>query len=246
MFFRSRLALSLLFVVVAVVCARLGLWQVSRLRERRAANAVAAQARAAPPIDLDRIDQEPSLAGRRARVRGRYDHAHDIVVWGREFQGVPGVELVSPLVLEGDSTAVLIDRGFIPSPDAVTIVADSFREPGRRAVEGLAVPIASGRGMPLTREGRTTWARLDYAALRALLPYRVSSFSILQSPDSAERGFPRRQPAPTLDDGPHLSYAIQWFAFTVIALVFAGVMARPQSGAAAPPTRRAAARRAAR
>jgi surfeit locus 1 family protein len=226
---RSRLTLSLLFVVVAVICARLGLWQVSRLRERRAANAVAAEARAAPPTELKGIDNDPSLAGRRVRVRGRYDHTHDIVVRGREFQGVPGVELVSPLLLEGDSTAVLIDRGFVPTPDAVTIEADSFREPGRREVEGLTVPITTGRGMPLTRAGRTTWARLDFPALQALLPYRISSFSVLQSPDSA-KGFPRRQPPPSLDDGPHLSYAIQWFAFAVIALVFAGIMARPESG----------------
>jgi cytochrome oxidase assembly protein ShyY1 len=35
---------------------------------------------------------------------------------------------------------------------------------------------------------------------------------------------------PPLDDGPHLSYAIQWFAFTLIALVFAGIMLRNVSG----------------
>jgi cytochrome oxidase assembly protein ShyY1 len=32
-----------------------------------------------------------------------------------------------------------------------------------------------------------------------------------------------------LDDGPHLNYAIQWFAFSIIALVFAGVMLRMRS-----------------
>jgi cytochrome oxidase assembly protein ShyY1 len=29
-----------------------------------------------------------------------------------------------------------------------------------------------------------------------------------------------------LDDGPHLAYAIQWFAFAILALVFAGIMSR--------------------
>jgi cytochrome oxidase assembly protein ShyY1 len=30
--------------------------------------------------------------------------------------------------------------------------------------------------------------------------------------------FPRRVELPPLDDGPHLSYAIQWFAFATIAV----------------------------
>jgi surfeit locus 1 family protein len=33
---------------------------------------------------------------------------------------------------------------------------------------------------------------------------------------------PRRLPPPSLDEGPHLNYAIQWFAFATIALVGAG------------------------
>jgi cytochrome oxidase assembly protein ShyY1 len=31
--------------------------------------------------------------------------------------------------------------------------------------------------------------------------------------------------APALDDGPHLSYALQWFAFALIGVVGAGVVA---------------------
>ena len=211
--------------MIALVCARLGFWQVSRLRERRAANALAAQARAAPPVEL-RVDHlDSALAGRPVRARGRYDHAHDIVVRGREYGGVPGVEIVTPLVLDDQKTAVLVDRGFVPAPDAVTVVPDSFRERGRKEVQGYLVPVTNGRGMPLEHSGRTTWARLDLAALRAQLPYAVYPFSILQVPDSSLPRFPRRQDPPTLDDGPHLNYAIQWFSFSIIALVFAGIMA---------------------
>jgi cytochrome oxidase assembly protein ShyY1 len=37
-------------------------------------------------------------------------------------------------------------------------------------------------------------------------------------------GFPRRVDPPGLDEGMHLSYAIQWFAFALIALVVGGVV----------------------
>jgi surfeit locus 1 family protein len=216
--------------VVAAICARLGIWQVSRLRERRAANAAALRARAEPPLELT-LDQRPdsTMLGRRVTAEGRYDHSHDVVVRGREYDGVPGVEIVSPLVMADGKTAVLVDRGFVPAPDAVSAVPDSFREPGTRTVEGFLLSIQNGRGAPIQHGGQTTWGRLDLTALRAALPYRVFPYSIQQLPDSTLPRFPRRRPLPPLDDGPHLNYAIQWFSFAVIALVFAGIMVRPQS-----------------
>jgi cytochrome oxidase assembly protein ShyY1 len=45
-----------------------------------------------------------------------------------------------------------------------------------------------------------------------------------------------------LDDGPHLSYAIQWFSFSIIALVFAGIMARHTPPATTPAADHPAAR----
>jgi surfeit locus 1 family protein len=93
-------------------------------------------------------------------------------------------------------------------------------------VLGIALPLDSGRGAPLERNGKTTWSRLDRAALRNRLPYPIHSFYIQQLPDSALPRFPRRLDPPALDDGPHLYYAIQWFAFAAIAVVFAIVMLR--------------------
>jgi surfeit locus 1 family protein len=226
---RSRLVLVAGFILVALVCVRLGMWQVHRLQERRAANAGALAARSAPVVVLDGRGRDSGLVNRRIRVRGRFDHAHDIVIRGREYRGIPGVEIVSPLVPEGGGTAVLVNRGFVPAPDAVTTEPDSLREPGTASVEGIALPIDSGRGVPLHRRERTTWARLDRSALRDSLPYPIYPVYVRQLPDSGLPSYPQRLEPPPLDDGPHLSYAIQWFAFAGIALVFAGVMAR-QSG----------------
>jgi surfeit locus 1 family protein len=167
------------------------------------------------------------MLGRRVTAEGRYDHLHDVVLRGREYDGVPGVEIVSPLMVGNGKTAVLVDRGFVPAPDAIRVAADSFREPGTRTVQGFLLPVPSGSGAPIVHEGRTTWGRLDLPALRATLPYQVYPYFIQQLPDSMLPRYPRRRPPSPLDDGPHLSYAIQWFSFAVIALVFAGIMARP-------------------
>jgi surfeit locus 1 family protein len=224
---RSRLLLLGCFVAVALVCARLGLWQVHRLRERRAVNAEALAARSKPPVMIEEgAAAGAGLVDRRVVASGRYDDDHPFILRGRVYQGVPGVEIVSPLLLHDGRSAVLVNRGFVPTPDAFTVEPDSLREPGTVRVEGIALPMHSGGGAPLQRGKETAWAQLDLEALRARLPYPISPIYIRQLPDSTLPRFPRRLEPLSLDDGPHLSYAIQWFSFSVMALVFGVVLAR--------------------
>ena len=227
---RARLVLVVCFTVVALIFARLGLWQVDRLRERRAANMAALAARSAPRVRLDTATPiTTALDGREVSAIGHYDHEHDVVLRGRVYGGSPGVEVVTPLVLEGGRTAVLVNRGFLPAPDAVTAQTDSVREFGRVRVNGTALALPSGGGAPLERGGHTTWARLDREALSARMPYRIAAVYIRQSPDTALPPFPRRLEPLPIDDGPHLSYAIQWFAFAAMVMVFGGVILKTKS-----------------
>jgi surfeit locus 1 family protein len=222
---RARLFLIAFFAIAALVCARLGVWQVNRLRERRAVNLVALRARAAPPIQLSgEMTGDSSLIERRVTAVGRYDHAHDLVLRGKAYQGTPGVEIVTPLLFPGGRTAVLVNRGFLPTPDALTVETDAFREPGELRVDGIALGVPSGNGAPLAKGSRTTWGRLDLEALGTRLPYPIAPVYIRQLPDTALPRFPRRLAAPAIDDGPHLSYVVQWFAFAIMAVVFGVVV----------------------
>ena len=81
-----------------------------------------------------------------------------------------------------------------------------YREPDTATVTGIALIPPRGRGD---------------VAVAGFLPFVVQ----LESPDPT-RGLPRRWPSPTFDDGPHLSYAIQWFSFALIALVGTAVLIR--------------------
>ncbi|HEY7611866.1 MAG TPA: SURF1 family protein [Gemmatimonadales bacterium] len=224
---RRRLTL-LALLLVAAVFVRLGFWQLSRLQERRAANRIATAARAEPRRELgtgaDWTADE--LNERWVEATGRFDHGHEIVIRGQAFQGSPGVWVVTPLRLATGDSAVLVLRGFVPAADAVRADVDSLREPGLVRVRGLATPIPSGGGRPLDHAGRTTWARLDLAALRGRLPYPVLPVLVRQTPDSALPRSPHRLAPPELSEGPHLSYAIQWFAFAVMTVAFGVLVVR--------------------
>ncbi len=161
-----------LLLVTAAGFAWLGLWQLSRLRERREANLHIAAARAAPPATMPPVPADADgLAERRIVARGRYDHAHEIVIRGDVFQGVPGVRIVTPLLLGDGGPAVLVDRGFLPAPDAVTVDTRGSEEPGERTVRGVGLPVPAGPGEPIEHDGRSDMAaaRPERAARAAAL-----------------------------------------------------------------------------
>ena len=199
-------------LAVAIACVRLGLWQLDRLGQRRARNAVVAARLALPPVEAGGRVTADSARQRRIVARGVYDFAHERVWPGRSFDGTPGVALVTPLRL-ADGSAVLVDRGWVPAPDAYHVDQAVYREPDTATVEGLGVIPPRGRG------------DVDLGRLRDSLPYRVLPFVIQQTGASPSRlgagggGLPRRWPRPVLDDGPHLSYALQWFSFALIIVV---------------------------
>ena len=204
---RGDLAAGVVVLSLAAVCVRLGFWQLHRLGERRARNAAIAAARALPPVELPVGHLMPdALRDRRVVARGAYDYIHERVWAGRTYEGVPGVALMTPLRLANGS-AVFVDRGWVPSPDGMHIDHARFHEGDSAAVRGLALPLPRGRG------------DVDPARLRDSLPYAVLPI-VVQLDETAGRvpGLARWR-TPALDNGPHLSYAIQWFSFAVIAVV---------------------------
>jgi surfeit locus 1 family protein len=222
---RARVVFFIFCLVAAAVCVRLGLWQRSRLQERRAHNAEVAARREAPVVDLN--GPHGPLADRRVRARGSYDPGGEMLLRNQVVNEVPGVLVATPLRLTGQDTAVMVIRGFVPAPDGVSVPwLDSLREGGEQEVEGIALALEAGpdSGRPVERDGLTSWSRLDRAALARRQPYPLLDVAILQTPSPALPRSPRRQPPRALDEGPHLSYMLQWFAFATIALVMGSIV----------------------
>ncbi len=224
----GRILLSLAVLALAGVFVRLGFWQLDRREQRAARNDAWRSALAAPPLALDSagaaaVSADPAAyVNRRVTVRGVYDPAGQVVLRGRVNGGRPGVHVVTPLVLDGGA-AVLVNRGWAPSPDGATVDPRPLAEPGPRVVSGVlqTVPRTGDAGQPVpARDGRpATWRRLDLDAARARSPRPLLPLYVQQLPAAGEAAPLARVDVPELSAGPHLSYAVQWFSFAAIAVV---------------------------
>lgn len=226
-----------MIALVSAVCLRLGFWQLERLRERRDDNRLAEAARALPEVAMSG-SADSALAHRRVRATGAYDRDGEVILRGQSHRERPGVVVVTPLRLPGANAAVLVARGFVPSADAVTVSSVPPADSAEVTIRGIALPLGEREddGGVLERPGQgTTWKGLDRSAIEARLGYPVAGVYIMQAPDSAAPSSPRRMEPPALDDGPHLSYAIQWFAFAIIALVGAAALLGRRGSAARRP-----------
>jgi surfeit locus 1 family protein len=205
--------------VVALVCVRLGFWQIERLQQRRARNEATFQRMREAPVQLNALRTDSTgLIFRRVTVTGHFDDARTIIIAGRSLRGVPGVHVLTPMRIGG--SAVLVNRGWMPSADAARIEVDSIRESSADSLDALVTPFPEDFGKPSTLAGfQRVWYQMDGAQLRKQFPYPVLPVVVQILPHAGQPLYPIRLRPPEMDEGPHLGYAIQWFSFAFIALV---------------------------
>lgn len=223
--FRGRwLVGHLVVAVLAGLFILAGFWQLDRLQQVRQQNALIRERRELPVVEIQRVvTASASSPGaslqRRVIVSGRYDGAAQAVEFRAE-NGQTGIEVLTPLVLT-DGTAVVVDRGWLPtdSPDAVPPEAAPIQD--QVTVTGYALPSDSSGSGATGPSGRLELTSVDLELIQGRVDYDLFPvFVRLQDQTPPRRGeFPRPLPPPALDNGPHLSYAIQWFTFTAIGLI---------------------------
>lgn len=215
-----------LAVGAAAGCIRLGFWQLSRLHQRRARNALVISRLDSTEIDVSALPHDTSTSRfRRARVRGVPDYDHELIYAARSHAGSPGVNFLTPVRIPGTDTAVLVNRGWVYAPDGATVNNAKWRE-ADSTFSGYIEEIPSAKGAAFASRPNVI-SRLGYDAVSHALPYPVAPFYLVVLGDSVMRPDRiARLTVPPLDEGPHLSYAIQWFAFAGVALVGAAIVVR--------------------
>jgi cytochrome oxidase assembly protein ShyY1 len=236
-----------LAVVAVVAFVLLGLWQLDRLEERRAYNALVERRTAAEAVPLAEVLSTPAEAAhRRVEVTGAYEPAGEVLLSVRSLDGRAGHHVLTPLrTLDG--TLVVVDRGWVPLEWDDPPVERARPPDGIVDVTGLAQP-----GTPARRSGRfdggegplqfVTEVDLELVSRsigEAVAPLYVQA----QAPGRPRGEYPAVVPPPELGEGNHLSYAVQWFLFaTVVGVGYPLLLRRaardergPRHGSARPP-----------
>jgi surfeit locus 1 family protein len=224
--------LSHLFVLALVVLMiNLGFWQLRRLDDRKAFNDEVRANASADVVTLpdlaggdgtaeDRVDE---LEWRRVSVEGRYRAGADVLVANRALDGQPGYWLVTPLEPDDGSAPVAVVRGFVTRTLVAEGGVDEALAPDDPvAIEGYVQRSRSGGRMATGagEAGLPEISRVDLGRLEAQWGTELTPFWLqLSQPRPAPGEVLTVVPLPALDDGPHLSYAVQWFIFSTIALI---------------------------
>jgi surfeit locus 1 family protein len=213
--------MTVLTLVAVVAFVSLGRWQWSKgnLREAQAeefargtGQAVSLGSRAL--ADVERFQ--------RVSVGGRFDTAHQFLLDNRTYEGRAGYEVLTPLD-RGDGRSILVDRGWVPFTGYRDKLPDvSFATPAHVEVMGRvdelpSAGLESGRSPP---DAKAPWPKVTTyphaAELSAALGRAVEPRIVLLDA-RAPNGYVRDWQPPGMPAIRHWSYAVQWWAFAVLA-----------------------------
>lgn len=223
------LVFTVLVVLMTIVFLVLGVWQLQRRSQRLAANALITARLNQAPLNVSGEVLDPDTVDlRRATVKGTFDYDQEIVLRNRTWNELPGVHVLVPLRIAGSDEAILVDRGWIPYDAAAPADRAKFHNSaGEVEVYGVLrqsqtrkSSLSPADPLPSPDQRVDNWHRVDLPKIRQQLPYPLLDVYMEEDvrPGETARVFPKQQPDISLDEGPHLGYAIQWFAFALIAV----------------------------
>lgn len=203
----------------------LGYWQLGRAQEKQA-RFDAFMSGSEDIVDATGLGFDELARYQRVRLRGRYDATRQILIDNMpSAAGRPGYRVLTPLERADGRGWVLVDRGWVPLGSTRDDLPNVAVGAGERELTGTldGLPIPGVRVGPAASPGTTNWPRVllfpTEADVESALGVEVESRIILLDagvPDGFERKW-----RPALGFGPerHLGYAVQWFAFALVAIV---------------------------
>lgn len=224
----------LLVCFFAAACVGLGKWQMNRLDEARTDNQHVEANYDATPISyaaargyFEHLPEESMWTP--VKLEGTYLPQDTLVVRNRPLGGAPGYEVLVPFrTVSGDT--VIVDRGWLPIGNDSSGRPDTVPAPPAGRVE-VVVRLKVGepgvaRSAP---EGQIASVELPKYAQQLDYPIATGAYGILASENPAPAVVPASLERPSVDEGNHLSYSLQWFAFGVLAFFGLGYAARQQA-----------------
>jgi surfeit locus 1 family protein len=210
----------------------LGTWQLQRLHWKEGLIAERQAGLHAAAVALP-----SSLAAARAlefhpvRAEGTFLNAHEFDLNAQSLEGEQGFHIVTPLML-ADGTALLVDRGFVPTDRRVPASREAGELQGKITVTGLLrLPEGKGWFTPDNDPALNSWFTIDIPAMaKAAGLAHVQPFYIDADATPVPGGWPKGGQTITALPNHHLQYAITWYSLAVALVVIYIRFARRRLG----------------
>ncbi|MDF1595642.1 MAG: SURF1 family protein [Acidimicrobiia bacterium] len=223
-FLRRPSWLMLHVVVLAIIVAflLLGRWQLERLDQRRAENAVIAAHLAASPVEWSKTSSGRPPEYSRLLIAGAFAPDEEVLLRSQVNQGQPGFDVLTPLYVD-EIAAVVVNRGWVPLEFDAPPVAQALPPADVVTVEGIVRYPLTGSNLATTAGAvgkldivaRVDLERLDGQIGGDLATFYVELTSL--SPPGTSQPIPAG--IPEVSEGSHLSYAVQWFSFALVSTI---------------------------
>ena len=205
---------SLVAILLIAGCLWASQWQFHRGEDRKARNNTIEEHIKFPEVELTTLTSNVKLhEWRSVTATGRFDANEQILLRNRYFEGKYGYAVLTRFTTEGGDS-IWVDRGWVAAGASATIAPETPPVPTglvsivARLRLDSSLPSGSFFALPINRDGE----------LISKLNAQSGSSSEDYYLDLVSGSVPELTPTapaqiPSLSDGPHLAYAVQWILF---------------------------------
>lgn len=204
----------------------LGFWQLNRLDQKQTTNANVIARTAIAPTAVEEVLASAStqsfgsydnLEWRVATAKGRFLPSADAIIINRSQDAIAGFSPASAFLLDSGSV-VFVNRGFVPlaqsvpppTPESVSIMGYLRTTQSRTALGAV----------DSTDPSTIEFHRIDLNLLsqRVQQPSLPMYLQLIEQSPPLTSPWPAPTRLPELTEGSHLSYAVQWWFFSLVSL----------------------------
>ena len=199
----------------------LGQWQLRRAAQKEALQTAIESRGALSMLDARALAaaQNPAeLLHRQASLTGVWRDQHTVYLDNRPMGGKSGFVVVTPLLLDGSTQVILVQRGWVQRDFTDRARLPVIATPAGRVIVHGRIALAPSRLYEF-KGGETDRIRqnIDIPAFRTQTGLPLLDVSLLQTGPASE-GLLRDWAAPNLGVDKHYGYAFQWFALCSLVL----------------------------
>ena len=209
---------AVLIVATIAFLASLGLWQLDRANEKRA---IEASIQKANTGTIELISDENRLLEKeyyQVRLKGQYLSNKQFIYDNQIVDQVSGYYVLTPFKLENHSSAIVINRGFIPWNGDREKLADISIDKAKSEIKvQISKPIKRIELKPseISNNFPTLIQAVDLVKMSEIAGVNFSSMVGLLDA-SMDDGFVRKWEPYTGSIEKHIGYAVQWFLMAIV------------------------------